>query len=185
MRVENQMYIHYQKGSLVFYALQDYLGEDTVNRAIAAYIKEVAFQGPPYTTSLELLAHLQRVTPPELQYLITDLFETITLYDNRAVAATASTRADGRYDVRLTVSVQKVRADELGAEREVAVHDLIDVGIFGADGKLLYLDKHWLRAGTQEITVTVPAPPARAGVDPLHKLIDRKPDNVVRVDVGA
>src|SRR6266446_5353875 len=90
VRVENQMYIHYQKGSLVFYALQDYLDEDTVNRAIAAYIKEVAFQEPPYTTSLELLAHLKWVTPPELQYLITDLFETITPYDNRAVIATAS-----------------------------------------------------------------------------------------------
>ena len=36
-RVENQPYIHYRKGSLVMYALQDYLGEETVNRAIRAF----------------------------------------------------------------------------------------------------------------------------------------------------
>jgi aminopeptidase N len=33
-RVENQQYIHYQKGSLAMYLLQERLGEDAVNRAL-------------------------------------------------------------------------------------------------------------------------------------------------------
>src|SRR5207247_9124629 len=85
---ENQAYIHYRKGSLATYALQYAIGEANVNRALAAYIRKVAYQEPPYTTSRELLAELRAVTPADYQYLITDLFETITLFENRAVSAT-------------------------------------------------------------------------------------------------
>ena len=31
---ENQQYIHYNKGSLVLYALSDYIGEDIFNQAL-------------------------------------------------------------------------------------------------------------------------------------------------------
>src|SRR5204863_8834552 len=86
-RNENQPYIHYRKGSIAMYALQDAIGEDNVNRALAAYIRKVAYQEPPYTTSRELLAEIRAVTPPELQYFIVDLFETITLWEIRAVPA--------------------------------------------------------------------------------------------------
>ena len=34
MRVENQQYIHYRKGSLVFYALREEIGEENLNRAL-------------------------------------------------------------------------------------------------------------------------------------------------------
>jgi aminopeptidase N len=49
--VENQPYIHYRKGSIVTYALKDYLGEDVVNRTLARYDHDKAFQQPPYTTT--------------------------------------------------------------------------------------------------------------------------------------
>ena len=39
-------YIHYRKGSLVMYALQDYIGEDNLNRAIRAFRDEHGVQGP-------------------------------------------------------------------------------------------------------------------------------------------
>ena len=83
----NQGYIHYSKGSMVMYALQDYIGEDKVNEAIREFLKHYAFKGPPYPTSLDLEGYFQKVTPPEYQYLFDDLFRNITLYDNRAVSA--------------------------------------------------------------------------------------------------
>jgi aminopeptidase N len=43
-RVENQPYIHYRKGSLVMYALQDYIGEENLNRAIREFRDEYAFK---------------------------------------------------------------------------------------------------------------------------------------------
>src|SRR5436305_13963278 len=37
-----QGYIHYNKGSLVMYALQDYIGEDKVNHALSEFVKAYA-----------------------------------------------------------------------------------------------------------------------------------------------
>ena len=184
-RNENQAYIHYQKGSLVMYALQDYLGEETLNRAIAEYLRSVAYQDPPYTTSLEFVEHIRRVTPPELVYLIEDLFETITLFDNRALTATYTELASNRYEVRLSVAVKKLRADEQGVETELPLADLIDVGVLDAQGKPLILKKMHFDASPAEFTFEVTSLPAKAGIDPLNMLIDRRPsDNVIRVETG-
>src|SRR6478672_11007914 len=83
-RNENQPYIHYRKGSLAMYALQDAIGEDAVNRALASLVKKWGFKGPPYPLSTDLVAEFRAVTPADLQGLVTDLFEKITLYENRA-----------------------------------------------------------------------------------------------------
>ena len=61
-----------------------------MNQALEALLAKHAFRGPPYPTSLDLMAELQRVTPPEHRYLLTDLLETITLFENRAVSAQAT-----------------------------------------------------------------------------------------------
>ncbi|MCP4656658.1 MAG: hypothetical protein GY856_14695, partial [bacterium] len=53
--VEDQAYIHYYKGSLVMYALQDYIGEEALNQALRRFLEAQTFQGPPYVTSPELL----------------------------------------------------------------------------------------------------------------------------------
>jgi ABC-2 type transport system permease protein len=180
-RVEDQPYVHYSKGSLVMYALQDYLGEDVINRCLAAYIQKTAYQEPPYTNSIELIALLRAATPPAERYLITDLFETITLHDLRATTAKYRKVGD-KYEVTLTVSASKFRADEFGKETSIPVDERVDIGVQDGEGKFLYLAKHPLRGATASYTVAVERPPAKAGVDPLNKLIDRKPDdNVIAV----
>ncbi|HLX29162.1 MAG TPA: M1 family aminopeptidase, partial [Casimicrobiaceae bacterium] len=115
-RVENQDYIHYRKGSLVMYALADYIGEDNLDRALRAYRDKWAFKGPPYSTTNDLLAEIRAATPARYAYVIDDFFDAITLYDNRAVSATAKALLDGRYEVTLDVAARKVTADDLGKE---------------------------------------------------------------------
>ena len=132
MLVEGQPYIHYNKGSLAFYALRDYIGEDSLNAALRRYLKDKGFQNPPYTMSTDLLQYIRAVTPDSLQYVIHDLFETITLYDNKADTATATKRPDGTYAVHLAFSAKKLRADSLGNQTEIPVADYIDAGVFGA-----------------------------------------------------
>src|SRR5438105_10910309 len=181
-RNENQSYIHYRKGSISMYALQDAIGEDNVNRALASYIKKVAFQEPPYTTSRELLAEFRAVTPPEFQYFITDLFETITLWENRAISATYRDKGNGRYDVTVKVAAKTLRADGAGKQAEIPMDDLVDIGVLGADDAPLYLKKHRIKTGETTPTVEVTGKPLKAGIDPVIKLIDRRPDdNVVPV----
>lgn len=181
-RVENQGYIHYNKGSLVMYALQDYIGEDKVNQALAKFLKDKAFQGPPYPNTTEFIPYLREVTPPELQYVIDDMFENITLYENRAVSASYSEKGNGKYEVKLAVAAKKLRADSLGKEQEVKLDDLVDIGVLDEQGKVLFLEKRRIRSPQEEFSVLVNAKPAKAGIDPLNKLIDRQPeDNVTAV----
>ena len=87
-RNENQQYLHYRKGSLVMYALQDYLGEDTVNQVLKEYLKEYPVsKSAPYTTTNDFLKILYAKTLKEDHKLIEDLFEKIVLFHNRALSA--------------------------------------------------------------------------------------------------
>ena len=177
LRVENQPYIHYNKGSLVMYALRDSIGEEAVNRALSRLLEKWGFKGPPYPSSRDLLAELQAETPADLQAWLADLFEHITLYENRATEALARDLGDGRYEVTLSFEARKLRAGEQGEETEVALDDPIDIGVFDEEGEPLYLEKHRLVASASEVKVVVRGEPARAGIDPYHKLIDRHPDD--------
>jgi hypothetical protein len=178
MRVEpNQGYIHYNKGGTVMYALQDYIGEDHVSKALAKLVHDFAFKAAPYPTSLDLVNDLRAETPPEYQYLYDDWFENITIFDNRVVSAKYSALPDGKYLVHLTVDAKKYRSDGKGQEHLIPLHDLIDVGVQDADGKFLYLQKVKIEQEQQEFDITVNALPGQAGIDPLIKLIDRNPDD--------
>jgi ABC-2 type transport system permease protein len=182
-RVENQAYIHYQKGSLVMYALQDYIGEDAVNRALRRFRDEVAYKGPPYPNATQLIAHLRRETPPALQPIIDDLFESITLFENRAEKATVKEVSRDTFEVTLKVRAQKLKADALGKAQEVPLDDLIDIGVLGKDDRPLYLAKHRVTTPELELRIKVKEQPLRAGIDPFNKLIDRIPDDNV-IDVS-
>ncbi|AKU22561.1 M1 family aminopeptidase [Massilia sp. NR 4-1] len=183
---EDQPYIHYRKGSLAMYLLQDMLGEEQVNRVLAGLLKQHAFHGAPYPSVNALVQGLRRIAPPEQQYLIDDLFEHIVLHNNRAIAASARKLSDGRYEVRISAQAGKARADDQGAEKEVALRDLIEIGVDDKDGRSLLRERKLVTAKQNEFTVIVNGRPARAGIDPDNKLIDRNPDdNMVAVDLRA
>ena len=91
------------------------------------------------------------------------------------------------FAVTLDVVARKMRADGEGNETEVPMDDLVDIAVFArgeADGvgEPLYLQRHRIRSGEQMIRIVVPRAPARAGIDPYRKLIDReREDNMVAV----
>ena len=189
LREEGQSYIYYRKGSLVFYALRDYLGEDVVNDALREFLLAHLNQGPPYATASELLTCLSARTPEQYAYLIEDLFETITLYDNRTELVTCRHMDDGRYQVMLDYVSHKYRADGQGAETEIPHQDWIELGVFGegADGKEIELcrEKRHLETGQGRLEFIVDQEPKRAGIDPRNLLIDRVvSDNMKAVSMG-
>ncbi len=179
----NQGYIHYGKGAVVMYEMQDYIGEDNVNKALADFTKAFAFKGPPYSTSLDLISYLQKYTPPDFQYLYDDLWKNITLYDNHAKTASYIQQPDGKYLVDLVVEAKKVQADGKGQEHQVPLHDYIDIGVQDSSGKFLYLQRQEIEQEESEYRIVVDRLPAQAGIDPIDKLIDRNPDdNVIKVE---
>lgn len=177
MRVENQPYIHYNKGSVVMYALQDYVGEENINRALRAFVTRWKQKGPPYPNARALVDELRSVTPPDLQYLIHDFFETITLYENRALSASARKLADGKYELTVKINAKKLQAGEQGEEKEVPMNDLISIGAVDDKKNPIAMERRRLPSGDSEVKLTVDTLPAKAGVDPLNELIDRHPDD--------
>ncbi len=183
MRADGPTYLHYQKGSLALYAMQDAIGEDALARALASFVSDWHMKGPPYATSRDLLARIREVTPADKQYLIHDLFETITVFDNRATAATARALGNGQYEVNLTVVARKLRADGLGAETEIPMNEDVDVGVLDANDVPLMLEKRHIHSGSSQLRLIVQGKPVKAGIDPLNKLIDKTPDdNTIAVE---
>jgi hypothetical protein len=138
------------------------------------------FAGPPYPDTRELVASLRKQTPDDLQYMITDMFETITLYDNKAVSAKVQPASDHKYKVTLVVEAHKMRANGEGAETEIPVHDLIEVGVFKGkkdDEKPLHTEKVWITQPRTTLEFVVDEAPTRAAIDPYSKLIDRNPED--------
>ena len=185
--VESQGYIHYRKGSLLMYALQDYITEDSVNAALKRFNKDWAFKEGIYPTSKDLIGYFEAVTPDSLKYIIDDFFRTIVLYENKATEATYKELADGKYQVDLKLNSIKYRADSLGNEERLEIADYIDVGVFKKDengeDKLIYMQKHKIEKEETVLSLIVDEKPTSAGIDPINKLIDRNPgDNVKTVE---
>lgn len=184
-RVENQQYIHYQKGGLVMYLLRDQLGEEAVNRALRRVLAQYAFKGAPYPRSLDLVAALRAEAPADKQALITDLLEKITLYDIKTTGVTATRRADGRWDVAVTVDARKLYADGQGVETDAPLNESIDVGLFAAEpgkgafdqGDVILLERRPIRTGVQTLRFITTREPKFAGADPYNKWIDRNSDD--------
>jgi aminopeptidase N len=189
-RVENQPYIHYQKGSLVMYWLKEVVGEDKVNRTLARLLRQYAFEGAPYPNTLDFLRLLREQTGPEHEALITDLFEKITLFDVKATNATSVKRSDGKYDVSFEVEGKKLYADGKGKEAEAPLDEPFDIGVFAAEpgrpgysaASVLSFTRQRVTSGKQTITLVVDKPPKFVGVDPYNKRIDRNSeDNLTAV----
>jgi len=191
LRVENQQHIHYNKGSLAMYLLQQRLGEDAVNRALSRLVAAHRFKGAPYPRSLDLVAALRKeATTPEQQALITDLFEKITIYDLKTKEAVTTRLADGRWRTRITIEAGKFYADSKGTEQPARLAESIEVGVFTARPEggafnradVLSMQRYPVRSGQQVIEVVTAREPKFAGVDPYNFTIDRdSDDNLVAV----
>ena len=177
VRVEDQPYIHYRKGAVVMYRLQDELGEGVVNAALRQLIHDYAFKGAPYPSSRDFVAALRARAPADRQQLITDLFERITLYDLRLAHASARKRADGRWDVTVEVAGKKLYADGQGKETEAPLNEPFDIGLFDKspadprfDARNVILFKHVaVHSGRQSFVFTVDRRPSFAGRRPLQQ----------------
>ena len=188
----NQGYIHYRKGSVALYYLAEMIGESRINAALKEIVDAYAYKGPPYPTSHELVDRLRKQTPEELQYLIKDLFEDITIFANRTVEATAKKQEDGKYLVKIEVECSKFKADEKGHESECSMNDWMEIGAFAKPeagqryGKLLYRERVQLNSGKHKLEFSVDSMPYQAGIDPRNFLIDRMPDdNMKKITVGS
>jgi len=174
-KVENQAYIHYGKGSVILYALQDYIGEEKVNIAMKNFLEEFRYQKPPYPSSHDFLKHLELQVPDSLKYLITDWFKEITLYDNRIRNASYRKLDNGKYAISIDIESYKIKADSIGNEVKVKIDDWVDIGFFldNAEEKLYHQKRIKINNQNTSFTFELDSLPVKAAIDPRHILIDR------------
>jgi aminopeptidase N len=174
-RVEEQDYIHYGKGSVIMYALQDYLSADTVNASLRRFLERYRYAEPPYPTSLDYLSYLEPSIPDSLRPMATDWIKHITLYDLRLLDASAVKTENGMYEVTLEVEAHKFYADSIGNESPAPLHDWVDIGLYNnSDEKRLSGRKRVKLEGEKaRYTILTDSLPAKAAVDPRRMLIER------------
>ena len=182
---ENQNYIHYGKGANIMYALQDYIGEDSVNTALKRFIDKwgtgTYVRNGRYPTTKDLIGYLREVTPDSMQNVITDFFDRIILFENKVDQVSFTKNGEDDFTVSLKLNTRKMESDSMGLSQPTAINDWIDVGIYARDEegeeKLIYLKKHLFKTEESELEIKVDQEPSNVGVDPLNKLIDRNPED--------
>jgi ABC-type transport system involved in multi-copper enzyme maturation permease subunit len=191
LRVENQGYIHYRKGAVALYLLQDRLGEDRVNAMLRTILAKYRFKGAPFASSTDLVDgfHALARNPQEAQ-LVTDTLDRITLYDFKAQHAVVRQLGKNRWQTVLTVRTDKAYADGKGHETPAGLNQSVDIGLFTArPGKaefgarsVLLRERRAMTGGVQTFTLVTRQKPLFAGIDPYNTFIDRNSDdNIVGV----
>jgi ABC-2 type transport system permease protein len=177
---------NYRKGPYAMHALSEYVGEHRVNGALRSLVEKKASS---LATTLDMYRELQAVTPDSLRPLLHDLFEVNAFWTFDTRQATAVQTEGGSWQVTLEVEAHKVVGDSAGVEREMPMNEWVEIGIFAAAGpgevlgKPLYVQKHRISSGRQEITVTIPERPARGGIDPYNLLDWEEGDNIEAIDI--
>jgi hypothetical protein len=189
--VQREPYVWYQKGGQIMYTLADYIGEDKVSQALHNFLMKYRYanatnaQTEDYPDSRQLIDALRAETPPDMQYLIDDGFNSIVLYDNKAISATVAPTPDHKFKVVFTAQARKVKADENGNETPMPLKDYIEIGVFKGkkdEEQPLYLKKEKLTKELNTFEIVVDEIPTWAGIDPYNKLVDRiADDNMIEV----
>jgi ABC-2 type transport system permease protein len=197
VRVEDQSYIHYNKGAMVMYFLRNEVGEAPIHNAIKRIIAQYAFKPAPYPTSAQFVAFLREEVGPEprKQQLITDLFEKITLYDAKIISAAKVKLPDGRWEITASLETKKFYADGQGKETEAQMNEPWEFGVFArkpedegfSRSDVATFERRNLTNGLQSVVFIVPEnrEPNFIGIDPYSKRVDRNgDDNVIAITLG-
>ena len=98
----------------------------------------------------------------------------------RSAGATPGPACYGKGGVQPTLSDAYLVCGYLSEDAPLS--DWIDSGVLDSQGKPLYMVKHKIERNETDFTILVDRLPAKAGIDPWNKLVDRKPDdNAVKV----
>jgi len=166
----NDGYIHYAKGLMVFNSLNQYLGDETFNKALKSFFHEFSTTKAPYPTSLDLINTFKKVTPDSLHYLLVDMFEEVTLYDNSIIKAEAVNRENNSFDVKINFNISKFRDMEIS--NPLPLNDWIEIAIFGEYDILIHSKKYLISTLENELTIPVMQKPFKVLIDPYSLLIE-------------
>ncbi len=196
---EGQQYLDYNKSAWVFWGLRHTMGADRVNAALRRLLNQYGRKGPPYPTTLDLVAALRAEAGPEWAQLITDYFDRITLWELSLTADDVTlTQSGGGWTADVRFAADKlVASQETGEETSVlkqgeALNEWVEIGFYEKDPRET-LGAEWMRIERVRVTakdgrarIQLPRKPAYVLLDPRRILIERNvKDNVAELGNAA
>ncbi|MEM1439269.1 MAG: M1 family aminopeptidase, partial [Pseudomonadota bacterium] len=189
MRAENKSYIHYQKGGLILYALQDVMGTDRLHAALRDLLDSYRDNSQVFPTTRDLLARLRAVADPASEAFIEDGFERIMIYDFSIASAVGRELPSGGFEIDVTLNAGRADATGGGRGTPVELDERIEIGLLRAhpDAPLtaddvLNVSVSRLTDGRQSLILHSDVRPEFVTVDPFLKRIDRDTeDNTIAV----
>lgn len=186
--VESQPYLGYSKGYLVFLALKDLLGEDSLNIALQQLLKQHA--NAATATSIDLINELYNVSPAVYHSLIDDWMKKVITYDLSVTEASYKKLPNGKYEVELDLESKRFEMTETGEEIEIKIHEPIKIGLFASHPNQMkkeetpvYLESHFLSSSQTKLKIVVDELPAYVSIDPYLTRIDKNSkDNLIRLE---
>ena len=177
-----QSYIGYKKSTVAMYALQDYIGEDSVGKALERIVRKFGYRIDTFALATDLVNEFLLVTPDSLKYLVDDLFSKITLYENSIVSATYQETNDSTFIVSLDINASKFYSDSIGNQTKAPLNDYIYIALMDEVGDAYYYQKHLISDSDSIIQIVTHKMPTEAGIDPYLVLMDREmEDNTCEV----
>ena len=189
--VENSQYTWYQKGMMVFWGLQGYMGSENIDLAMRDLLAEYRLKEAPYPTTLDLVAALKAHVDENLHTFIDDSFERLTFWDLKIKDQKAVPNSSGGYDVTFTlVTEKKYASEETGKETPAeALAEIIEVGVFkeapseSVGGEAMVYKRITVTEEETEVTISVDETPGWVMADPRAWLIERNvKDNAEKLD---
>lgn len=189
----DQSYLHYNKGSVVLFGIQQVLGEKTFNSLLKQIVQEYAYKEPPYPTSYALYDKVLAAAPDTMKYYVKDGLEQIVVFKNEIVEASTKKLPNNQYQTTVRFKVVKNMSDPnakvtkdlnkvlLGQSKEVVVNDYMDIVLFDKKeenkryGKKLAMQRLKITGKENEWVAVTDKKPHTAVIDPYFMYIHKDP----------
>lgn len=167
-------YIAYGKGAMAFNTLSYFLSEDNMNNILESFLNKYQYNSGSYATSVDFLNELKQSTPDSLQYIITDMFETVTFYNTKINSAYCIT-VENNHEIRLDFTVNKTRNTQQGYS--VPLNDFIEIAFYNSHDILLDSKQIKINKSENKMIFKLKEKPSKVVIDPNLLTIDKNLDN--------
>ncbi len=168
-----QSYISYGKGTLAFNTLKHYWGEAELNAVLKKFLEDHQHGGAPYPSSMHLIKRLKTAVPDSLQYLIRDMFESVTFYENEISQVRGTKKSEQEFELTVDFSMRKYAVGSEEKAIDLPLADFVELGIYDAQDHLLMVKKVKLTTAHTSVKILLDQAPARVELDPNFLMIDK------------
>lgn len=175
-------YINYHKGALVFYALQERIGEDRLNQLLATFLKKYLMkEKPPYARTIDLLNLIKQNTHGEDVRYINDLFQNVVEHEIR-LTDIKTTALPNAYEV--TVEAEGYKYYNIGELNEKQpLNGKVTVALYLENKLLKLFPAQFDQKGSLKMKFISKRRPSHVVIDPYYNFLDSKrDDNTISVE---